>query len=92
MIEVQCNALFLSVFGGKLAVKNERKRVSRMWENEHLSMTCFACVTPLSNVSIFWPQKPPPPPWQNRGFAPGLETISYDWSAELLMKIMGMQW
>ena len=38
MIEVQCNVLFLSTFGFEIDVKNERKRVSRMWENAYLSI------------------------------------------------------
>ena len=38
MIEVQCNVLFLSVFGIELGVRNKRKRVSRMWENAYFSM------------------------------------------------------
>ena len=35
---MQCNVLFLSVFGVEIAVKNERKRVSRTWENAYLSI------------------------------------------------------
>ena len=38
MIEVNSNALFLSTFGVKIDVKNERKRVSRMCENAYLSI------------------------------------------------------
>ena len=38
MIEVKSNALFLSTFGVKIDVKNERKRVSRMCENAYLSI------------------------------------------------------
>ena len=38
MIEVNSNVLFLSTFGVKIDVKNERKRVSRMWENAYLSI------------------------------------------------------
>ena len=38
MIEVNSNALFLSTFGVKIDVKNERKRVSRMCENVYLSI------------------------------------------------------
>ena len=38
MIEVNSNALFLSTFGVKIDVKNERKRVSRMCENSYLSI------------------------------------------------------
>ena len=37
-IEVNSNALFLSTFGVKIDVKNERKRVSRMCENAYLSI------------------------------------------------------
>ena len=37
LIEVQYNVdlLFLSVFGAELAVKNERKGVSRTWKNAY---------------------------------------------------------
>ena len=38
MIEVNSNALFLSTFGVKIDVKNERKRVSRMCEIAYLSI------------------------------------------------------
>ena len=38
MIEVNSNVLFLSTFGIKIDVKNERKRVSRMCENAYLSI------------------------------------------------------
>ena len=38
MIEVKSKALFLSTFGVKIDVKNERKRVSRMCENAYLSI------------------------------------------------------
>ena len=38
MIEVNSNVLFLSTFGVKIDVKNERKRVSRMCENAYLSI------------------------------------------------------
>ena len=38
MIEVNSNALFLSTFGVKIDVKNERKRVSRMCENAYLGI------------------------------------------------------
>ena len=38
MIEANSNALFLSTFGVKIDVKNERKRVSRMCENAYLSI------------------------------------------------------
>ena len=36
LIEIQCDVLFLTVFGVELTVKNERKRVFRMWENAYL--------------------------------------------------------
>ena len=38
MIEVKFNAEFLSTFGVKIDIKNERKRVSRMCENAYLSI------------------------------------------------------
>ena len=38
LIEVQYNVLFSSAFGVELDVKNERKRVSRNWENAYLSI------------------------------------------------------
>ena len=38
MIEVNSNALFLSTFGVKIDVKNERKKVSRMCDNAYLSI------------------------------------------------------
>ena len=36
MIEVQSNVLFLSAFGVEIDVKNERNRVSRMWQNTYI--------------------------------------------------------
>ena len=81
MIEVQSNVLFPSAFGIELAVKNERKRVSKMWENAYLSiknpkapwpqMACFVHVTLLSTLATFglrsWH-----PPYPNPGSTPGV--------------------
>ena len=38
MVEIQYNVLFLWAFGVELDVENERKRVSRMWENVYFSI------------------------------------------------------
>ena len=73
MIEVNSNVLFLSTFGVKIDVKNERKGVSRMCENAYLSIknpktlktrpqiARFACATPHRYVGNFRPQKLGPP-------------------------------
>ena len=59
------NALFLSTFGVKIDVKNERKRVFRMCENAYLSIK-----NPKGSRALnFWPQKLGPP-WPNPGSAP----------------------
>ena len=75
MIEVNSNALFLSTFGVKIDVKNERKRVSRMCENAYLSIKnpkasrahkraldpSRRLLTLLRYISNFQPQKLGPP-------------------------------
>ena len=53
MIEVQCNVLFLSTFGVEIDVKNERKRVSRMWENAYLSIK-----NPKASRALKWALDP----------------------------------
>ena len=37
LIELQCYVLFLSAFDVEINAKNERKRVSRMWENAYMN-------------------------------------------------------
>ena len=44
--------LFLPVFGVELAVKIERKRVSRMWENVCLSIKNPKASSALKGISI----------------------------------------
>ena len=55
MIEVNSNALFLSTFGVKIDVKNERKRVSRMCENAYLSIK-----NPKASRALKWALDPSP--------------------------------
>ena len=37
LIELQCYVLFLSAFDVEINAKNERKGVSRMWENAYMN-------------------------------------------------------
>ena len=53
MIEVKSNVLFLSTFGVKIDVKNERKRVSRMCENVYLSIK-----NPKASRALKWALDP----------------------------------
>ena len=53
MIEVNSNVLFLSTFGVKIDVKNERKRVSRMCENAYLSIK-----NPKASRALKWALDP----------------------------------
>ena len=53
MIEVNSNALFLSTFGVKIDVKNERKRVSRMCENAYMSIK-----NPKASRALKWALDP----------------------------------
>ena len=81
LIEVQCNIIFLSDLGVEKAVKNERKRVSRMWKNAYLSikipkasralkqtLVTNGLLHSLRYIGNFRPQKLAP--WQNSGSAP----------------------
>ena len=52
-IEVNSNALFLSTFGVKIDVKNERRIVSRMCENAYLSLK-----NPIASRALKWALNP----------------------------------
>ena len=68
--------LFLSAFGVEIDVKNNKKRVSRMWENAYIWIlktqklpgplsgpwTQPQIATPIHNISNVRPRNLPPPP------------------------------